>query len=35
LGEEFVRAYVAMKMLERHDDASKITACERETTLHA
>ena len=35
LGEEFVRAYVAMKMLEWHDYASQITAWERETTLDA
>jgi glutamate---methylamine ligase len=33
LGEEFVRAYVAMKMLEWHDYTSQITAWERETTL--
>jgi glutamate---methylamine ligase len=33
LGEEFVRAYVAMKMQEWHDYASQITAWERETTL--
>ena len=35
LGEEFVRAYVAMKMLEWHDYTSQITAWERETTLDA
>jgi glutamine synthetase len=35
LGAEFVRAYVAIKMLEWHDYASQITAWERETTLDA
>jgi glutamine synthetase len=35
LGEEFVRAYVAMRMLEWHDYTRQITAWERETTLDA
>jgi glutamine synthetase len=35
LGKEFVRAYVAMRMLEWHDYTRQITAWERETTLDA